>query len=217
MNELTILMTLASVHLIALMSPGPDFALVVQSVSRFGRRTGIAIATGLSTGILLHALFSMTGISYLIHASPNLYLAVQLIGGSYLIFLGALALKSVGLHRKQSKVAASPLPNASDNLDRKHSSAFIKGITTNLLNPKALVFFVSLMSSLVPTDMSTTGKGVAVVLLFALSMMWFSLLAWLLSSSALQKRLSKLTIYIDGCCGVLFTVIGVSIWMSVLQ
>ncbi|MDF5622415.1 LysE family translocator, partial [Vibrio parahaemolyticus] len=54
MNESTILLTLASIHFIALMSPGPDFALVVQNATRHGRQTGLYIALGLSVGILLH-------------------------------------------------------------------------------------------------------------------------------------------------------------------
>ena len=58
MNESTILLTLASIHFIALMSPGPDFALVVQNATRHGRQTGLYIALGLSVGILLHSLFS---------------------------------------------------------------------------------------------------------------------------------------------------------------
>ncbi len=71
MNELTILSTLAVVHFVALMSPGPDFALVVQNATRYGRQTGLYIALGLSFGILLHSLLSLTGVSYLVHQQPN--------------------------------------------------------------------------------------------------------------------------------------------------
>ncbi|MEZ8709392.1 LysE family translocator, partial [Vibrio alginolyticus] len=88
MNEVTILITLASIHFIALMSPGPDFALVVQNATRHGRQTGLYIALGLSCGILLHSLLSLTGISYLVHQQPTLFAIIQLAGGSYLLYLG---------------------------------------------------------------------------------------------------------------------------------
>lgn len=88
MNESTILLTLASIHFIALMSPGPDFALVVQNATRHGRQTGLYIALGLSVGILLHSLFSLTGVSYLVHQHPLLYSVLQLLGGNYLLYLG---------------------------------------------------------------------------------------------------------------------------------
>ncbi len=95
MNESTILLTLASIHFIALMSPGPDFALVVQNATRHGRQTGLYIALGLSVGILLHSLFSLTGVSYLVHQHPLLYSVLQLLGGSYLLYLGVGALRGV--------------------------------------------------------------------------------------------------------------------------
>ncbi|MEZ9808918.1 LysE family translocator, partial [Vibrio cyclitrophicus] len=94
MNEVTILITLASIHFIALMSPGPDFALVVQNATRHGRQTGLYIALGLSCGILLHSLLSLTGISYLVHQQPTLFAIIQLAGGSYLLYLGYGALKA---------------------------------------------------------------------------------------------------------------------------
>ena len=94
MNEASILMTLATVHFIALMSPGPDVALVVQNATRYGRQTGVYIALGLSFGILLHSLTSLTGVSYLVHQQPLLFALLQLCGGSYPLYLGSGALRA---------------------------------------------------------------------------------------------------------------------------
>lgn len=214
MNEVTILVTLASIHFIALMSPGPDFALVVQNATRHGRQTGLYIALGLSFGILLHSLLSLTGISYLVHQQPTLFALMQLAGGSYLLYLGIGALKSTWqtIHTHDDEA----LPTDSKDLILKNRrEAFSKGFATNILNPKALVFFVSLMSSLVPADMSLSGKGLALLILWSLSLFWFALLAWMLSTKTLQRKLHDATVYIDGLCGVLFSFIGASIlWQS---
>ena len=209
MNEVNVLVTLATVHLIALMSPGPDFALVVQNASRHGRHTGIAIAVGLSCGILLHSILSLTGISYLVHQYPILFIALEIGGGSYLLYLGCLSLHSTvtGWNATPSAPHSAPITL----LFHSHRQAFTRGLMTNILNPKALVFFISLMSSLVPADMSLSGKGFALLILFGLSLFWFSLLAWMLSTKALQKKLHEATVYIDGLCGAVFTIIGVSI------
>lgn len=216
MNEVTILITLASIHFIALMSPGPDFALVVQNATRHGRQTGLFIALGLSFGILLHSIFSLTGISYLVHQQPTIFALLQLAGGSYLLYLGYGALKAtwrtINHHDDES-----PDPEAKDLILANKREAFSKGFATNILNPKALVFFISLMSSLVPTDMSTAGKGAALLILWGLSLFWFSLLAWMLSTKTLQKKLHEATVYIDGLCGAVFTIIGISIiWQSAM-
>ncbi|MCF7484120.1 LysE family translocator [Vibrio sp. J1-1] len=215
MNESTILLTLASIHFIALMSPGPDFALVVQNATRHGRQTGLYIALGLSVGILLHSLFSLTGVSYLVHQHPMLYSVLQLLGGSYLLYLGIGALRAVIAMIKNPQ---SDQSNQSNNLVISNKrQAFTKGFATNILNPKALVFFVSLMSSLVPPGMSVTGKGIALVVLFGLSLLWFSSLAWMLSTQRLQRRLQQAGIYIDGLCGVVFTLVGGSILLQIIS
>ncbi|MEZ9176337.1 LysE family translocator [Vibrio kanaloae] len=214
MNEVTILVTLASIHFIALMSPGPDLALVVQNATRHGRQTGLYIALGLSCGILLHSLFSLTGISYLVHQQPTLFAIIQLAGGSYLLYLGFGALRATWNIVQQSDDQALET-KTKDLVIANKREAFSKGFATNILNPKALVFFISLMSSLVPADMSQSGKGIALVILFGLSLFWFSLLAWMLSTKVLQKKLSEATVYIDGLCGVVFSIIGLSIlWQS---
>ncbi|USD35687.1 LysE family translocator [Ferrimonas sp. SCSIO 43195] len=207
MNETTVLLTLASVHFVALMSPGPDFALVVQNAGRHGRRTGVFIALGLSLGILLHALFSLTGVSFLIQQHPLWFLCIKLAGGSYLLWLGIGALRYVIRHwRQRHSLGATPAAVASASTSPRR--ALIKGFTTNILNPKALVFFVSLMSSLVPVSMSTQGKMMALLIIWSLSFGWFASLAWLLTSQRLQQRLNRARLGIDAVCGVLFTVLG---------
>lgn len=217
MNEFSILITLASVHFIALMSPGPDFALVVQNATRYGRQTGVYIALGLSFGILLHAILSLTGVSYLVHQQPTLFALVQIAGGSYLLYLGFGALKGTWQTLRSKSIVSEQKSNPDLLLSNKRQ-AFSRGFATNILNPKALVFFISLMSTLVPASMSLTGKGIALVILWSLSLAWFSFLAWALSTERLQAKLKSLAVYIDGLCGLIFTVIGVSIlWQSVMS
>ncbi len=214
MNELSILATLAGVHFMALLSPGPDVALVVQNSTRYGRKTGVFIALGLSCGIVIHSLLSLTGISYLVHQQPALFAMVQLAGGGYLFYLGLGALKSI--YTTWRSPQAVGVNNERDKLIENQRQAFSRGFITNIFNPKALVFFISLMSSLVPVGMSFSGKGIALLILWGLSFMWFSTLAWMLSTARLQKRLQSLTVYIDAVCGIIFTLIGGLILLQAL-
>lgn len=214
MNEAHILMTLAVVHFVALMSPGPDFALVVQNAARYGRQTGIYIALGLSLGILTHATFSMTGISYIVQQQPMLFALLQAAGGSYLLYLGGGAL--IATWKNWGQPVEAIADKGGMMLSNKRL-AFSRGLITNLLNPKALVFFVSLMSSLVPVGMSLSGKSMALVILWSLSFMWFALLAWLLTRPVMQRGLHRASRYIDLLCGGVFTVLGSAIVYQVLQ
>ncbi|ELR63242.1 Threonine efflux protein [Photobacterium marinum] len=226
MNEITPLITLLTVHILALMSPGPDFALVVQNAGRYGRQTGITIALGLSLGILMHSILSLTGASLLIHQHPTLFALLQAAGGSYLLWLGAGALKNTlkptlkklwrkSEQRSKSEQASEQSPEKPTKLIANRKQALAKGFTTNILNPKALVFFLSLLSTLVPAHMSLSGKAGAIGLLWLSSFLWFALLAWLLTGQRMQQKLQRWTPYIDGLCGILFVVIGGMILLNI--
>ncbi len=212
MNEISLLLTLAGIHMVALMSPGPDFALIVQNTSHYGRRTGLNIAAGLACGILIHSILSITGISIIVHQHPLLFSLLQLCGGSYLLWLGISACRAVYRALTTHKAETSTLDTAKQSHNLRllshQQQAFSKGLMTNLLNPKALVFFMSLMSSLVPASMSLNGKISAVIILATLALLWFSTLAWLFSTKALQRRLAQAAIYIDGVCGIIFSLLG---------
>ena len=217
-NEVTTLATLVTVHIVALMSPGPDFALVVQNAGRYGRQTGIMIALGLSLGILLHSILSLTGASLLIHQHPMLFALLQAAGGSYLLWLGIGALKGTWQHWQQRHQAEAGQPSKpAQRVLANRKQALAKGFTTNILNPKALVFFISLLSTLVPASMSLGGKATAIGLLWVTSFLWFALLAWLLTGARLQQKLKQWTPWIDATCGALFTVIGSLILVSIIS
>lgn len=210
-NEVTTLATLVTVHIIALMSPGPDFALVVQNAGRYGRQTGIMIALGLSLGILLHSILSLTGASLLIQQQPMLFSLLQAAGGSYLLWLGIGALKGTWRHLKQKRQPPAEEQGGTGQTARvlaNRKQALLKGFTTNILNPKALVFFISLLSTLVPASMSLGGKVSAIGLLWLTSFLWFATLAWLLTGERLQKKIRHWTPAIDATCGLLFATIG---------
>lgn len=215
MNEISLLITLASVHFIALMSPGPDMALVIQNATRYGRHTGLYIALGLSCGIFIHSLLSLTGVSYLVHQQPVLFALVQVAGGSYLLYLGYNALRHIIQHWKTDSEVISQRPGAERQLNNKRQ-AFSRGLMTNLFNPKALVFFISLMSTLVPASMSLQGKGIALLILWTLSLLWFASLAWMLSTERLQRKLQRASRYIDLLCGIIFSLIGLMILSQAL-
>ncbi len=209
--EWPIIVTLLMVHCAGLVSPGPDFLLVVQHSAREGRSAGVVIALGLATGLAAHTAFAIIGVSLVIHQYPILYITVQLLGGGYLAYLGLLGAKSV------TQYFRSPQPINTFSTDRPlthHLSfrqAFSRGLFTNLLNPKVIVFFLSLISSLIPAHMSIQGKSISIALLFLASFTWFATLALLFSSAKVQKKYLSLGRYLDGICSLIFISVGLSI------
>ena len=253
--DITLLMTIALLHSVALVSPGPDFAIIVKIATQQARTVALSAAAGISVAILVHSILSLTGVSLLIKSSPLAYIVVQLVGASYLGWMGFGALKSTMsnyISKRQPSSAATELCGADSSsaplssqahssqaqssqahLSQAHSSeriptntgkgsasvaysmnaqqGFIKGLYTNLLNPKALVFFLTLFSALITPEVNGATKIAAAILLLGLSLIWFGFLAIVLSKPGVQQYLQKATALIDCVIGCLFISVAIAI------
>ena len=81
-------MTIAAVHLLAVASPGPDFAIVMKHSISYGRRAAILTSIGIGLGILIHVAYSLLGIGILIKTTPWLFQALSYVAAAYLLYLG---------------------------------------------------------------------------------------------------------------------------------
>lgn len=204
MQETSVLLSLAAVFTVALISPGPDVALVVRTALHQGRRAGLLSALGLACGILLHGTLVLSGVALLLSRTEWLFDLVQVGGALYLGWLGIDAVRAwwrggSGTGRLDGELAPSVF------------GPWLRGVFTNLGNPKALVFFLALLSSLVPAQMSLAGKLACAALLFGLSLCWFSLLGLTLSRPLMRQRLLQVAPTIDFVCGLVFLLVAASI------
>ncbi|ARU88742.1 LysE family translocator [Pseudomonas sp. M30-35] len=209
MQESSVLLSLTAVFVLALISPGPDVALVVRTSIHQGRRSGLLSALGLACGILLHGILVLTGVSLLLSSSPILFNLIQVAGAGFLAWLGVGALRS---RFSPSAVQTGQFTRA---LEPSALGPWLRGFATNILNPKALVFFLALLSSLIPAHMSVSGKVAAATILFGVGLLWFSLLSIGLTHRSLQVRLMRLVPTIDLFCGVVFIFVAAAILVRV--
>src|SRR5438094_7329342 len=87
-NYLPEFLTIASLHLLAVMSPGPDFVLISKNSLVYSRKSGVYSALGLALGILVHITYSLIGIAYIISRSIVIFSTIKLLGAGYLIYIG---------------------------------------------------------------------------------------------------------------------------------
>jgi RhtB (resistance to homoserine/threonine) family protein len=205
---LSLFASVGAIHFAALMSPGPDFALVVRHSKE--RRAAVAAAIGIALGILFHSILSLTGVSLLIQNHAILFALVRSAGAAYLLWLGIGALNSL---RRQSQ----PRQETAQLERTRFARALRDGLATNLLNPKALAFFIGLLAAMVTPDIPLMTRSLLVLELFLLSLLWFVPLAWLLSAPALRARLQSAERGITLVTGTIFTLVGASILISLLQ
>ncbi len=124
--------------------PGPDILFVLtQSISQ-GKIAGIATATGLCTGILVHTSAAAFGISALIYKSALAFEIVKYAGAAYLLYLAWQALRESG-----ELVSSAPIR------ERNSFALYRRGIFMNVLNPKVALFFLAFL----PPQFVNTGAG----------------------------------------------------------
>lgn len=136
-----------SVVALITVSPGPDTALVVRNAIRHGLRAGISTASGSATGLIVWGATSAAGLTAVLAASAVAYGILKLLGAGYLIFLGARMLWLA--HRAEARPSDAGLESADSAAGLSDRSAFQQGLMTNLLNPKAAVFFTALLPQFV--------------------------------------------------------------------
>ena len=204
--------TIAGVHLIAVASPGPDFAIVFKQVINQGRRAAIFSSIGIGLGIMLHVMYSILGLSLLIKNTPMLYTIMLYAAAGYLFYIGVLALRSQP--SESAVIALNDNGLASRSGSKSEQSiwqAFRLGFVTNGLNPKATLFFLSLFSVVVaPTTNDAVRWGYGVYLAVATGI-WFVTLSILLSNSHIDQYLQRYRHVIDRLMGVVLIVLAISL------
>jgi threonine/homoserine/homoserine lactone efflux protein len=212
--NIELLLSLAIIHAVALASPGPDFALVVKLASQESRNTAIASAVGISIAILIHTILSLTGVSLIIKSSQTLYIIVQMMGASYLAWMGFGAVKGAIQHWK-ARVSVDGNQLKLNKLTP--TQGFMQGLWTNLLNPKCMVFFIVLFSAMITPDVSLMTKLVATVIMLVLSLIWFVFIALILSKPVVQTRVQKAAPAINLITGLLFMTVSSAIIYNLLD
>ncbi|RFS88547.1 LysE family translocator [Serratia marcescens] len=196
---MTELIAVVTITLLAVISPGPDFAMVSRNSLLLSRRAGIFTACGIGAGVLIHVSYTLIGVGVLIQQSPWLFNLLKGIGAAYLIYLGFTLLRNATHH----DAAPTTTPAAISDL-----AALKTGFLTNALNPKTTIFIVSLFMQVVSPH---TALGVQIgygLFIAAVHVFWFTAVALLFSAPGVNARFLRLRRGIDRTFGGLLIVFG---------
>jgi threonine/homoserine/homoserine lactone efflux protein len=176
--------------------PGPATALVVRSAAVHGRREAFHTVLGNSTGILFWALASVLGISALVAASEAAFATLKVVGAVVLVWLGVQALRGSG-------DARAPKPAR---------TAYMQGLLTSGANPKLAVFFIALLPQFVPDGAPVLPWTLAMALiLICVDVVYFSVLAWLVSRAKRAVVGSKLARRVEQVTGAVMIGLGLRV------
>ena len=191
-------LTLAIVHLLAVIAPGPDFAVAVRQTVRFGRRTGIYTALGIGGGMSVHVIYTLIGVAALLNSKPWLMNGARWIGAAYIFYLGIRFLLSrpgsdSSAVEVGDTVAAAQTPGRS----------FLIGFMTNATNPKATLFFLAAFTTLVSAQTPLAVQALYGLWMCLVNAAWFVLVSLALSAAAVRQRFLRVSHWFERLMGVL--------------
>ena len=167
----------ALAHLLAVMSPGPDTAIIFHQSFTKGRVQGMLTALGIGFGIFVHCFFAISGISLLIYSSDEAKFFIKFMGAIYLLYLGI----SFFISKKSSKTDESKV---------LFKNPFIIGFVTNLLNVKAFLFTVSLFS-FINLNSNTLMSLIYLLYFPIITAAWFSFVSYALTHQSMGDIFNK--------------------------
>lgn len=207
MELLLLYATVGSVALLAAMSPGPDFLVVSKNSLVYSRKAGVFTALGVGFAILVHVGYTLIGIGLVISQSIVLFSLIKILGAVYLVYLGTKLLVA--------KEEDTQPAYAQDSFSKKTTTqAFKEGFLTNVLNPKATVFFVSIFSQFISPELSVFAQtllGLEVAIIVAL---WFVVLALILTVSSVKSAFARFQNRMLKIMGVALIALGVKVAIS---
>lgn len=195
---MTELLAVVTITILAVISPGPDFAMVTRNSLLLSRRAGLLTALGIGAGVLVHVTYTILGVGLLIQQSIFLFDALKLVGAAYLVWLGVRMLRA-----KPAGDEPSTRPRVVSD-----AGALRTGFLTNALNPKTTVFVVSLFMQVVqPSTPLATQIGYG-AFISAAHILWFALVALFFSAGRVRARILAVRHWIDRVFGVLLVGFG---------
>lgn len=200
------LVTVATVTILAVISPGADFALVTRNSMTRSRRAGMLTAAGISLGVLVHVAYSLLGVGLLIAQSEMVFGLLKYLGAAYLVFLG------MGMARSSpANPAASPSSAVSD------LGAFGAGFLTNATNPKTTLFVVSLFAQVIsPRTSLAVQLGYGAFMSLA-HLVWFVLVAVLFASAPAQRVVATARHHVERGIGFVLICLGLTLALASIR
>lgn len=197
------LWAVAVITILAVISPGPDFAMVTRNSYAFGKSAGLFCALGIGFGVQVHVIYTVFGISAVILQSPGWFWVLKSTGAAYLVWMGYQSWRSHPL----------PKPNGTENNampERKPSpwNAFCMGFFTNALNPKTMLFVVATYTQVVRADAPLALHFAYGLFMSLAHVLWFAAVAVFFAHPAMRDRLLARQKGVDRAIGLTLMLLG---------
>lgn len=207
MNDLSALFGIAAALAVGAASPGPSFIMVARTAVAASRVDGVFAALGMGGGGLFFACLSLLGLQGLLFAIPSLYLALNIVGGLYLAYLGVQIWWAAG----QPLAEGGMVPGSAA---RSAARSFASGLSTQLSNPKTAIVYASVFAAFLPAAPSITFAVWVAGLVFCIEAGWYTLVAVALSSEHSRRVYLRYKAWADRTAGGVMVALGLKLASS---
>jgi len=195
------------------MTPGIDTALVLRTASIEGSRQALATACGILSGVFAWGAMAALGISAVLTMSETAYFLLKLAGALYLLWLGVNLIMAAA--RGGSGVIClhgAECPEAGHDASRRW---FLRGLVSNLLNPKVGVFYVSFLPQFLPVGVSAIGFSMLLASIHVvMGLVWFGGLMLATRPLTAWLHRPKVARLLDGSTGLLLVFFGLALFFE---
>ncbi|AGH82411.1 RhtB protein [Psychromonas sp. CNPT3] len=201
MDFTTALFSILTIHLMASISPGPDFIVVSQKTLHQGRKSGVFCGIGVCVGLLFHISYSVAGLTTAFGHSEYIAQGIGVFGGSYLVFLGYKSIK--GSFSEKTKIRIKKERNIAVQ------SAFWSGLIVNLLNPKAAIYIISLFSIVISPTLGIEKLLLVIISIISVQMAWYLTFIFIVTLPSVRVKFDRNVYLIDRTLGGVMGLMGI--------
>jgi len=192
---------IASTHFLALLSPGPDFFLIMQASLSLPRRYGFAICSGIAIANGFYILIAVIGLEVVREMTWFLSL-LKYLGGIYLLFLGVMLLRTpVQSFNNRSSDSFLQVQNV--------KRQFLIGFMSAILNPKNVIFYLSLFTVMVSVQTIFFTRCLYAFWMVSIVFLWDCCVVMVIGRDGVKKWLGESVYFIEKLSGAALAVFGV--------
>lgn len=206
-----IMTTVVVAHFIALVSPGPDFLLVVRSAVRNTKSKALGVAFGISAANGVYITLCIVGVGAVLATSYVVMMILKIVGGLFLVYVAFLAIRS-----KRSDYAFISEENAQEKPLEGNSfrKEFLIGFVSGISNPKNILFYLSLFSVVLTNEVGIWFKIGLGIWMTVLVFLWDAFIIYVLSQDKVRRIFSKVAFFVDKVAGSVLGLIGMKLLES---
>lgn len=198
---------LMAVFSVMIVAPGADFAIVLRQCVVHGRRAAIATSVGIGCALLFHIGYTILGLGLIVSQSLLALAVLKWVGAAYLVYLGVKSWRA-------APHVPAPMSEGRATGGMSLSRSFGLGFATNALNPKPVLFFLSLFSALVSHETPAAVEAVYGLLMATALIAWFVAVSVFFTVSSVRERFAAWGHWFNRVSGAAFIALGVRLAVS---